>query len=132
MFNVIMPKYTEKQLQKVIGHANKDPIIPLRRIAALYEVNVTTLRRRIAGTQFSYAVAYRDKQLFSSGEERAIADRCGFMADLGFLISHDLLQKLAHDMLNSRKQPSKMKGGILVNQPANLGEDSEVHTIGAH
>ena len=124
-----MPKYTERQLQKAISHARKDSTIPLRHIAALYEVNVTTLRRRIAGTQLSYAAAHRDEQLFSPGEERAIADHCGTMADFGFPISHDLLHKLAQDMLNSRKQPPKMKGGIVVNQPPASGVNSVVHTL---
>ena len=132
IFNLIMPKYTEKQLQKAINHARKDPTILRRRIAALYEVNVTTLRRRMAGTQLTYAAAHRDEQLFSPGEERAIAEHCGAMADLGFPISHDLLQKLAQDLLNSRKQPPKTKGGILVNQPVDPGADAEVHTIGVH
>ena len=129
--NTTMTKYTEQQLQKAISHARKEPTIPRRRIAAFYQVNVTTMNRRIAGTQVSYTAAHRDEQLFSPGEEKAIADHCGVMADLGFPVSHDLLQKIAQDMINSRNQPSKTKGGILVDQcptPA----DSEVHTIGAH
>ena len=127
-----MPKYTEQQLQKAISHARKEPTIPRRRIAALYEVNVTTMTRRMAGTQLSYAAAHRDEQLFSPGEERAIADHCGVMADLGFPVSHDLLQKIAQDMLNSRKQPPKTKGGILVNQLPNPEPNPDIHVIGAH
>ena len=133
-FNLIMPQYTEQQLQKAISHARKDPTIPRRRIAALYEVNVTTLNRRIAGTQLSRTIAHRDEQLFSPGEERAIAEHCGAMANLGFPVSHDLLQKLAQDMLNSRKQPSKTHSGIVVNQSSNpqASASEEVHVIGAH
>ena len=127
-----MPKYTEDHLQKAIRHVRKDPIIPRRRIASHHGVNVTTLNRRIAGTQLSHSAAHRDEQLFSPGEERAIADHCGVMADLGFPISHDLLRKLAQDMLNSRNQPPKMQGGILVNQFSSLRDKSKVHTIGMH
>ena len=127
-----MPKYTETQLQQAISNARKDSKIPRRRIAALYRVNVTTLTRRIAGTQLSYTAAHRDEQLFSPGEERAISDHCGVMADLGFPVTNTLLQKLAQDMLNSRKQPPKLKGGILVNQDPNSEGGSEVHSIGVH
>ena len=96
-----MPKYTETQLQQAISNARKDSKIPRRRIAALYGVNLTTLTGRIAGTQLSHTAAHRDEQLFSPVEERAIADHCGVMADLGFLVTNTLLQKLAQDMLNS-------------------------------
>ena len=51
-------------------------MIPRRQIAALYGVNVTTVNQSIAGTQLSYSVAHRDEQLFSPGEEQAIADHC--------------------------------------------------------
>ena len=133
--NTIMTKYTEQQLQKAIAHAQKDPTVPRRRIAALYEVNVTTLNRRIAGTQVSRAASNRDAQLFSPGEERAIAEHCGIMADLGFPVSHTLLQKLAQDMINSRKQPPVFKGsdhlGLGSNLPASSSQ-SEVHTVGVH
>ena len=131
-FNLIMTKYTEEQLQKAISHTRNDPTIPRRRIAALYEVNVTTMNRRIAGTQLSRSAAHRDEQLLSPGEERAIGRHCGIMADRGFPVSHDLLRKLAQDMLNSRKQPPKTKGGILVNQCSTSDTDSEIHTIGVH
>ena len=52
-----MPKYTEQQLQNAMKHARKEPNVPLPRIAALYEVNITTLRRRLAGTQISNSAA---------------------------------------------------------------------------
>ena len=35
-------------------------------------------------------------------------------------------------MLNSRKQPPKIQGGILVNQASNSGVTSVVHTVGVH
>ena len=127
-----MPKYTEQQLQKAISYARKHPTIPRRRVAALHEVNVTTLNRRIAGTQLSRSVAHRDEQLFSPGEERAIADHCGVMVDLSFPLSHELLKKIAQDMLNSRKQPPKTKGGILVNQFFTKNASSGIHTFGVH
>ena len=134
-----MPKYTEQQLQNAINHARREPTIPRKRIAALYQVNVTTLNRRIAGTQVSRSIAHRDEQLFAPGEEKAIAEHCGTMADLGFPVSHDLLKRIAQDMLNSRKQPPKMQGGIIAGIAngrqrilrANCqGVSSEIHQIG--
>lgn len=35
------------------------------------------------------------------------------MADLRVPISHEVLQLMAQDMLNSRNQPHKVKGGII-------------------
>ena len=87
-----MPKYTEQQLQNAMKDARKEPIIPLPRIAALQEVNITILRRRLAATQVSNCAAKRDTQLFSPGEERAISEHCGVMADLGFPVTKNLLQ----------------------------------------
>lgn len=55
-----MLSYIKQQLQKAINHACKDPTIPRRLIAAMHGVNVTTLNRRIAWTQLSYAAAHRD------------------------------------------------------------------------
>ena len=106
-----MPRYTEPQLQNAITHARKEPDVYRTRIAALHEANVTTLSPRLAGTQASRSVAHRDEQLFSPGEEHAIADHYGIMGDLGFPVTQDLLQKLAQDMVNSRQQPSLGQGG---------------------
>ena len=143
-----MPKYTEQQLQNAMKHARKEPNVPLPKIAALYEVNITTLRRRLAGTQISNSAAKRDAQLFSPGEERAISQHCGVMADLGFPVTKDVLQRIAQDMLNSRKQPPKgpssvgkpsqsigdrrtdrirRQGAI---EPTNSAPD--IHVVGAH
>ena len=134
-----MTKYTEEQLQKAISHVHRDPIVPRARIAALYEVNRTTLNWCIAGTQLTHAAAHRDQQLFTPGEERVIAEHCGAMADLGFLVSHDMLQQIAQDMLNSRNQPPKgssigkgngMSKGHSSSEP--LAKDLGVHIVGVH
>ena len=117
-----MPQYTEQQLQNAINHARKEPEVPITRIAALYEVNDTTLRRRLAGTQLNRSVAHRDEQLFSPGEEQAIAGHCETMADLGFPVTKDLLQRIAQDMVNSRNQPLKGKGGGVLEGLARLHE----------
>lgn len=133
-----MPKYTEQQMQKAINHARKEPTVPRARIAALYEVNVTTLKRRLAGVQVSSAAAHRHDQLFTPGEERAIAEHCGVMADLGFPISHSLIKQVAQEIVNSRKQPPKVKGGSGhvgkdgSTSKAGSSEDSEIHTVGAN
>lgn len=130
-------------------HARKEPNVPLPRIASLYEVNITTLRRRLAGTQVSNSIAKRDEQLFSPGEEQAIAEHCGVMADLGFPVTKDLLQQIAQDMLNSGKQPQKGQGGTsgkptdrrtkrihrqgaVIPTEASSSTASDIHIIGAH
>lgn len=153
-----MPKYTEEQLQNAMKHARREPTASLPGIAALYQVNITTLRRRVAGKQVSNSVAKRNKQLFSPGEEKAIAEHCGVMADLGFPVTKDVLQRIAQDMLNSRNQPSKGKGDLKVSSNSSLassssslpsgkaqivtdrranqirrqGASSDIHVVGAH
>ena len=67
-----MIKYIEQQLQKAIDHARREPTIPRARIAALYEVDRTTLSRRIAGTQRNFGAAHREAQLFSAGKNEPL------------------------------------------------------------
>ena len=129
-----MIKYTEHQLQKAIDHARREPTVPRPRIAPLYEVNHTTLSRRIAGTQRNLAAAHREAQLFSTGDERAIASFCGVMADHSFSVSDGMLKKIAQAMLSSRKPPPKGKGkaSISAGTGSEVPDDPEVHLIGVH
>ena len=52
----------ENKLQQAIRHARREPEVKAARIAACYEVNATTLRRRLAGKMKDYATAAREKQ----------------------------------------------------------------------
>ena len=55
------------------------------------------------------------------------------MADHRFPVSHDILKKIAQDMLNSRKQLPKGKGKASASASASASmesEDPEVHVIG--
>ena len=97
----------ENKLQKAIRHARRVPDIPTARIAALYEVNVRTLGRRLAGTTTDYATAARDRQLFDIGEEKAIAQHAGVMADAGFPLNHELLRGIAQSIVNEREMPQQ-------------------------
>ena len=81
---------SENKLQKAIRHARRAPDVKVARIAALYEVNATTLRRRLAGKTQNYTTPFRDRQLFTVGEEKAIAVHVGEMADYGFPLNHML------------------------------------------
>ena len=90
----------ENKLQRAIRHARREPELKVARIAALYEVNATTLRWRIAGKTRDYATAAREKQLFTVWEEKAIAEHIGSMADCGFPLTHKLLRQIAKDMVN--------------------------------
>ena len=100
----------ENKIQRAIRHARREPELKVARIAALYQVNAMTLWRRIAGTTRDYATAAQEKQLFTVGEEKAIAEHIGSMADCGFPLTHKLLRQIAKDMVNMRaiqypKQP---------------------------
>ena len=110
-----MPKYTEKQRLKAVQYSKNNPDISLPRIAALYNVNLSTLRRRKLGLTLPPSKAHREEQLFSPGEERAIVNHCITMADLNFPLSYDILYKLAQDILNSRAQPTT--------KPRKIGKD---------
>ena len=109
-----MPKYTEQQLQEAIKHAQREPDVPTQRIAELYRVDRMTLRRRVLGTHKNRAVAHRHKQLFSTGEEKAIADYAGLMADAGFPLNPDLLRQIAQGIINERQIPQQGQGGGIV------------------
>jgi len=100
-----MPKYTEKQLQEAIRHARREPDVPTRYIAELYGVTRTTLRQRVLGKHQDSRAAHRDEQLFSTGEETAIAEYASIMADAGFPLSHDLLRQIAQGIINEREMP---------------------------
>jgi len=108
-----MPKYTQKDLQAAIKHARAEPNIPTKRISELYGVDRQTLRRRLVGTHQDRSIAYRDEQLLSPGDEKAIADHVGMMADAGFPLNHTLLRQIAQDIVNERQLPQQGKeGGI--------------------
>ena len=117
-----MPKYTEAQLLKAVQYAKKNPDTPLTRIATLYEVNLSTLRRRKLGLSLPHSKAHRDEQLFSPGEEKAIAQHCLMMADHNFPISHALLRNLAQDILNSRST-TVLTSESHPPQPRQIGQD---------
>ena len=98
-----MAKYTEKQMQKAVKHARWEPNVPTTRIAELYGVNRKTLRRRVLGTHQDRSTAHRGEQLLTPGEERALADYMGIMADVGFPLSHNLLRQIAQDLIDERQ-----------------------------
>ena len=97
-----MPKYTEKQLREAVKYALESPDIPTIRIAELYGVDRSTLRRRVLGTHQNKSTASRKRQLLSPGEERAIGDYIGMMSDVGFPLNHDLVRQIVQDIINSR------------------------------
>ena len=78
-----MPKYTEAQLLRAVKYSQQNPDI---------------------------SQAYRDEKLFTPGEERAIAKHYITMENHNFPISHDLLRRLAQDILNSRSQCLRSTG----------------------
>ena len=90
----------KNKLQRAIRHAWREPELKIAKIAALYEVNARTLRRRIAGKMRDYATAARVKQLFTVGEEKDVAEYIGSLADCGFTLTHKFLRQIAQDMMN--------------------------------
>lgn len=106
-----MPKYMEKDLQAAIKHALREPDVPTRRIAELYGVERRTLRRRVLGTHQDRSTAHKHEQLFSVGEEKAIADYIGTMADMGFPLNYEHVRQIVQDLVNDRQIPLRTKGG---------------------
>ena len=115
----------EKKLQRAIRHARKEPELKVARIAALYEVNAITLRHRIAGKTRDYATVAREKQLFTVGEDKAIAEHIGTMADCGFPLTRTLLRQIAQDMVNF----GDIKRQNRANDSSN-GSPSSPHIVG--
>ena len=93
-------RYTEATMQKAMQHARRQPDIPIRRLAELYDVDKSTLGHRVKGKQVSKPTSHRNEQLFSPDEESAIIDHCDLMGKLGFPVSKAMLVSLAQDMLN--------------------------------
>ena len=110
-----MPKYTEKQLREAVKYALESPDVPTIRIAELYGVDRSTLRRRVLGTHQDSSIAHRKEQLLSPGEEKAVAEYIGIMADVGFPLNHQLLRQIVQDIVNSR-QGDHIVGIIWVNR----------------
>ena len=113
----------ESNFQKAIKHARREPDVKVARIAVLYGVIALTLRRRLAGDTQDYATAFKDRQLFTPGEEKAIAEHIGTMADCGFPLNHALLRQIAQDMVNMRD--------ILQKGKSDSTESSSSHVVGA-
>lgn len=59
------------------------------------------------------AVAHQDEQLFSTGEESAIVENAGIMADAGFPLNTDLLRQIVQGIVNEREIPQHGQGGIV-------------------
>ena len=95
------------------------------RIGALYEVNATTLSQRLVGKTRDYAMAAREKQLFTVGEGKAIEEYIRTIANCRFALTHKLLRQIAKDMLNLRGIQSTNKPEGSVNIPS-----SSPHIVG--
>ena len=57
--------------------------------------------------------AHRNEQLFSIGEEKAIADYAGIMANAGFPLNPDLLWQIAQGIVNERQISQHGQRGVL-------------------
>ena len=96
----------EKQLCRAIDYARKHPSESKAKIADIYGVNAVTLRRRCKDVVVARPKAHREQQLLISGEEDAIADWCGRMADMGFPVTVRMLLSMAVAMLRARNSQS--------------------------
>jgi len=70
-----------------------------------------TVHQRVLGKHQDSRAAYWDEQLFSTGEENAIAEYAGIMADAGFPLSPDLLRQIAQRIINEREMSQHGQGG---------------------
>ena len=75
------------------------------------------------GTHQDRSTAHRNEQLLTQGEERAIAQYIGTMADVGFPLSKDLVRQIAQDIVNERQIPQRSKLGPSL-------DPESVHTVG--
>ena len=99
------PKVTElheKQLARAVDYAHKHPKESKAKVAKAYGVNATTLRRRCKGSQVPRSKARRKQQLLTGGEEDAVVDWCGRMADMGFPVTVRMLLSMAVAILRAR------------------------------
>ena len=145
-----MPKYTEQQLQNAVKHARREPDVPIQRMAELHGVERQKLRRSLLGTHQERSKTHRNEQLFSVGDERAIASYAGIMADANFPLSPELLRQIAQAIVNERQIPqqghppassnpssSASNLGLFTMDPASstsnpLDLPPPIHTIGIH
>ena len=63
------------------------------------------------GTQRYRATAHYNAQLFPPGEERAIAEYAGIMADARFPQSPELLRQISKGLFDKRQIPQGPQGG---------------------
>ena len=124
IFYLIMASKVDRKtkLKQTIDYARRNPTLSMASIARRYEINVTTLSRRIAGTQQSYRASHEDQPLFTPGDESAIVNHCMIMAECGFPLSHELLGSIAQDILNDHLQTTTTSATMT----------TDTHTIGVH
>ena len=76
--------------------------------------------------------AHRDEQLFSIGEERAIVEYAGTMADVGFPLTSDMLRQIAQGLINERETSQRSQGGRQRQGVIPSSSSNPIHTIGIH
>lgn len=96
--------FTPSRLQSAINYARKHPEETFSAISRRFEVDRTTLRRRVQGTQQARDIAHQHQQLFSPGEELSIVEWCEEMDRVGFPVTHDLITQMAQSILNKRPE----------------------------
>lgn len=104
----VVNQFTPINLQKAIAHAKVHPEEAIASVARRFEVNRTTLKRRLDGVQKPRNEAHQDQQLFSQGEEKQLALWCEEMHDVGFPVNTNLLREMAQWILNNRGEDHQL------------------------
>ena len=90
------------RILEAVAYAKKHPGVSRRRIGRDFGVDNNTLSRRLAGTQKLRQEAHRHQQLLTKGDEKAIANLCREMDDIGFPVTFDIVREMAQNILNER------------------------------
>jgi len=72
---------------------------------------------RFAGTTRDHATTARAQRLFDVGEEKAIAEHAGVVADSGFPLNLELLRGIAQYMINERQMIQRGHGKYIGPKP---------------
>ena len=90
------------RILEAVAYAKKHPLVSRRRIGRDFGVDDTILRRRLTGTQKSRQEVHRHQQLLTKGDEKAIANWCCDMDDVGFPVTFDIVREMAQNILKER------------------------------
>jgi len=92
----------DKQHTRAMDYARKHPGESKAKIAKVFGVDASTLRRRCRGVSQTRSKARQKQQLLTAGEEEAVVDWCKRMSDFFFPVTMLMLVSMAVAILRAR------------------------------